>query len=122
MKRALFALLGAALLASTGCGIGDRMFSFHRPWGGDQGCGSCGCGNGGCGNGACGNGGCNDPYAQCPSNDPNGGGPQHGQLPRGVGGENIGQEGPPTGGVAYPYYTNRGPRDFLVNNPPSIGP
>ena len=23
--------------------------------------------------------------------------------------------------VAYPYYTNRGPRDFLLNNPPSIG-
>jgi hypothetical protein len=23
--------------------------------------------------------------------------------------------------VAYPYYTTRGPRDFLLNNPPSIG-
>ena len=23
--------------------------------------------------------------------------------------------------VGYPYYTHRGPRDFLVNNPPSIG-
>jgi hypothetical protein len=23
--------------------------------------------------------------------------------------------------VAYPYYTNRGPRDFFANNPPSIG-
>jgi hypothetical protein len=30
--------------------------------------------------------------------------------------------GPPTGQVAYPYYTTRGPRDFLMNNPPSIGP
>jgi hypothetical protein len=30
--------------------------------------------------------------------------------------------GPPTGQVAYPYYTTRGPRDFLQNNPPSIGP
>jgi hypothetical protein len=30
--------------------------------------------------------------------------------------------GPPTGQVAYPYYTVRGPRDFLMNNPPSIGP
>jgi len=30
--------------------------------------------------------------------------------------------GPPTGAVAYPYYTVRGPRDFLVDNPPSIGP
>jgi hypothetical protein len=23
--------------------------------------------------------------------------------------------------VAYPYYTTRGPRDFLVDNPPTIG-
>jgi len=23
--------------------------------------------------------------------------------------------------VAYPYYTTRGPRDFLMNNPPTIG-
>jgi hypothetical protein len=30
--------------------------------------------------------------------------------------------GPPTGQVAYPYYTVRGPRDFLMCNPPSIGP
>ncbi|MEM6365992.1 MAG: hypothetical protein AAF745_16305 [Planctomycetota bacterium] len=29
--------------------------------------------------------------------------------------------GPPTGQVAYPYYTVRGPRDFLQSNPPSIG-
>lgn len=30
--------------------------------------------------------------------------------------------GPPTGAVTYPYYTNRGPRDFLAKNPRSIGP
>ena len=30
--------------------------------------------------------------------------------------------GPPTGQVAYPYYTVRGPRDFLSPNPPTIGP
>jgi hypothetical protein len=30
--------------------------------------------------------------------------------------------GPPVGQTAYPYYTVRGPRDFLRNNPPSIGP
>jgi hypothetical protein len=30
--------------------------------------------------------------------------------------------GPPTGQTAYPYYTLRGPRDYLLNNPPSIGP
>ncbi len=31
-------------------------------------------------------------------------------------------QGPPTGQVAYPYYTVRGPRDFLDRNPKSIGP
>jgi hypothetical protein len=30
--------------------------------------------------------------------------------------------GPPVAQVGYPYYTLRGPRDFLLNNPPSIGP
>ncbi len=30
--------------------------------------------------------------------------------------------GPPSAQVAYPYYTHRGPRDFLMANPPSIGP
>ena len=30
--------------------------------------------------------------------------------------------GPPTAGVTYPYYTNRGPRDFLNPNPRGIGP
>jgi hypothetical protein len=31
-------------------------------------------------------------------------------------------DGPPAGQVTYPYYTTRGPRDFLDGNPPSIGP
>lgn len=29
--------------------------------------------------------------------------------------------GMPGAVVAYPYYTIRGPRDFLLDNPPSIG-
>jgi hypothetical protein len=29
--------------------------------------------------------------------------------------------GNPGAVVAYPYYTIRGPRDFLLDNPPSIG-
>jgi hypothetical protein len=32
------------------------------------------------------------------------------------------QSGPPVGQVAYPYYTVRGPRDFLLDKPQSIGP
>jgi hypothetical protein len=35
--------------------------------------------------------------------------------------EYVGPQGPPTAHVAYPYYTIRGPRDFLLDNPPSIG-
>jgi hypothetical protein len=35
--------------------------------------------------------------------------------------EYLGPQGPPTAQVAYPYYTTRGPRDFLLDNPPSIG-
>ena len=31
-------------------------------------------------------------------------------------------DGPPTPTVTYPYYTTRGPRDFLRDDPPSIGP
>lgn len=29
--------------------------------------------------------------------------------------------GAPAAQVAYPYYTTRGPRDFLLDNPPTIG-
>ena len=32
------------------------------------------------------------------------------------------QPGPPVGQTAYPYYTVRGPRDFLLDNPPQLGP
>jgi hypothetical protein len=35
--------------------------------------------------------------------------------------EYVGPQGPPTAQVAYPYYTVRGPRDFFLDNPPSIG-
>ena len=35
--------------------------------------------------------------------------------------EFVGPQGPPTAHVAYPYYTVRGPRDFFMDNPPSIG-
>jgi len=30
--------------------------------------------------------------------------------------------GPPSGSITYPYYTTRGPRDFLAANPRTIGP
>ena len=34
----------------------------------------------------------------------------------------YGDAGPATATTAYPYYTLRGPRDFLAKNPQSIGP
>ena len=34
----------------------------------------------------------------------------------------VGQAGPPTGAVTYPYYSTRGPRDFLLDQPQTIGP
>lgn len=54
-------------------------------------------------------------------------GGMHGGMAGGMGGGIHGgmqqpiNPGPPTGTVAYPYYTHRGPRDFLLDNPPSIG-
>jgi hypothetical protein len=41
---------------------------------------------------------------------------------RNAGGQYEFAAGPPTGGVTYPYYTNRGPRDHLADNPRGIGP
>lgn len=43
--------------------------------------------------------------------------PRHHHMNR----EYVGPQGPPTAQVAYPYYTVRGPRDFFMDNPPSIG-
>lgn len=46
----------------------------------------------------------------------------HGQdLPAQYTGPYTGPVGPETATVTYPYYTLRGPRDFLVNDPPNIG-
>ena len=33
----------------------------------------------------------------------------------------VAEPGPQTAAYTYPYYTTRGPRDFFMNNPPSIG-
>lgn len=43
--------------------------------------------------------------------------PRHMHMHR----EYVGPQGPPSAAVAYPYYTTRGPRDFFIDNPPSIG-
>lgn len=83
-----------------------------------NGCCSCGGYGGcnGCGGGPCGRlaervakGFCGHCGGLCPNS---GGYPEYPTF----------NQGPPVGQVAYPYYTVRGPRDFLRNNPPSIGP
>jgi hypothetical protein len=43
-------------------------------------------------------------------------------MPGSRNGGNMGPGGPPAAQVTYPYYTNRGPRDFLAKNPGNIGP
>ena len=39
-----------------------------------------------------------------------------------AGGDGGNGDAGPAGTIAYPYYTTRGPRDFLAKDPPSIGP
>jgi len=135
MKRLVLATLLATLVgSSSGCCLFDRLFGCHqgypvgqRP----QCCNSCnsGCNDGGCiMGGGCNSGSCNSPgctacagggcannniYGQGPGSQLVGGKGKHVPLPN---------DGPQTGAVAYPYYTTRGPRDFLSANPGSIGP
>ena len=99
MKRVMLALTVAfTLLSSTGCNLLDRRCNSCN---GDIGCRPCNMGwqRGG------------TDYQRFLGHN---GGPQG---PAG-GGQ---ASGAPTAQVAYPYYTVRGPRDFLASNPPSIG-
>jgi len=77
-------------------------------WSGDYDCSPYACCGTGCG--ACGGCGCPccapGPGCCCASGDQN-----YNFAP-----------GPPTGQTAYPYYTVRGPRDFLQSNPQPLGP
>lgn len=135
MSRSMYALIAmVALVGSTGCCTMDRLLC--HPWGcgvwGGGSCGKGGCGAGDCstGHGGCGDAGCSScghqgPLARHHANKGHhlaGHHEAYKQYPRGAGGEQVGMAGPPTAGVTYPYYTNRGPRDFLARNPQSIGP
>lgn len=114
MKRMMCSMLMVILLASL---IGCVTKHGHRPWacmGGScaqapENCKSC---NDSCdedqGRGCreCGGRGC----GLCR---------HHGQAD---GDQQQAQAGPATGTVTYPYYTTRGPRDFLAKHPESIGP
>ena len=138
MKRMLLALSAITLLAGLngccwspcghirGCILGGGRNCLSKCVGGDSACavGCDGCGDAGCegcgdaGYETCGEAGCET----C-------GGPKAGLcgLPGcfrccGRAEEPAFTPGPPTGTITYPYYTNRGPRDFLAESPPSIGP
>ena len=62
--------------------------------------------------------GCGNPYCDHCGNGHNG--TRAAQVPHGYA-QQMGPPGPATAQVAYPYYTIRGPRDFLVNEPSTIG-
>lgn len=125
MKRAIFSVVAVAVFVSL---IGCISQHGRRPW-------------------ACMGGSCAQAPENCQScSDPNDNTPDSGRIGRcgglgsrlccrECGGRGCGlccrdrgaQEaaapaGPATGAVTYPYYTTRGPRDFLAKNPPSIGP
>lgn len=92
------------------CGPCDADYDYSA-------CANC---NGGCGNGWCPGRCCNqcgcETYTGCCCNTQ---GP--GCCASGDHQYNF-NPGPPVGQTAYPYYTVRGPRDFLLAKPPSIGP
>lgn len=118
-------------------GCAEPVGVFGRLRGGA--CGATACGNGACGNGACGGGsclgggacggGCRPGCVAGPLGWQQGGVNYSGHLQPGLLGHGAGARlnqtpftpGPPTAQTAYPYYTVRGPRDFFVDNPPTIG-
>jgi hypothetical protein len=135
-------LLVAVVATSTGCSIIDRLFllntdgpyAHHGRHGGQ--CQDGACVDGACSSGQCGPGGCQQPGCQdcadgsCKQRHVGryGGLAKHHLSPEekaALAASDYGATqpaGPPTGAFAYPYYTTRGPRDFLAKCPPSIGP
>jgi hypothetical protein len=142
MKRGTWTL-AVLLLASLGLGCHSRLGMQGGGPGGLLAGGACAdCGDGSGVNGACADGMCGDgsaaqgtapidAYGADTNYLPYGGrgGPLaalHGRHHRGpqshLGPEPGPAMGPASPTYGYPYYTTRGPRDFLNPNPPSIGP
>lgn len=146
LSRSLGMLAVTALIGATsGCSIMDRLFLLNSdgPYnhqaqhvGGrcrdgacqQDGCEPGACQDGACQDGACQEGGCQDGACHKPHAGRYGGLAKHhltADEKAALAASDYGAvqpAGPPTGAVAYPYYTTRGPRDFLAKNPPSIGP
>ncbi len=132
MKRRMMA---TALLAVASLSVG-----CHNKMGTCPG-GNCGLAAGGCPDcgvtmGDCNGGSCQatppiDAYGANANYEPNGGrggvlaalhGRNHGGPQSHMGSDPGPAMGPSSPTYGYPYYTTRGPRDFLNPNPPSIGP
>ena len=121
MKPAFaFLTMAVVLVGLTGCGSVAGLLSPHGH---------------GLIDGSCGH--CDDCPETCQSCDCDGCGPQYcgdcdydgcgrvrgcGLLDRMCCGRPCVNPGPPTGAVTYPYYTVRGPRDFLMKTPRPLGP
>jgi len=144
LSRALgLAVVTAVVATSSGCSIIDRLFLLNTD--GPHGhhaahAGGGPCQDGMCQEGMCGPEGCPPGAGQEGCQECEGGAchPRHVGRYGGLAKHHLTPEekamlaasdygatqpaGPPTGAVAYPYYTTRGPRDFLAKCPPSIGP
>ena len=126
MKHIVWAFIAVlAIAGGTGC---NKMHGnlLHKNKACSQ-CGGQGCPSCGKGGHAHGHANAHDMNAVHNQNgDPNyygGQGGQGGACPNcGPGAGQGGYVGQGPGQVAYPYYTTRGPRDFLMNNPPELGP
>ena len=122
---------------ASGCSIMDRLFLLntdgpyahharHIEEGMDGDCPAGPCEDGTCPTGGCRD--CENGACQVPHTGRYGGLAKHHLTPAeraALAGSDYGAvqpAGPPSGAVAYPYYTTRGPRDFLAKKPPSIGP
>ncbi|MEK6246612.1 MAG: hypothetical protein N2C12_00435 [Planctomycetales bacterium] len=138
MKSSLFGLLVVLLLVGTGCA---QLGKKGCREGCDGGCNECGmrtalsesvnahgepCPQAGDFGSGFGSGSANSGYA---AGGPGGYGGPGGHAGRGhfKGPQQNprafnGPSGPPTAQVTYPYYTVRGPRDFLLDDPQTIGP
>lgn len=125
MRSALLGLVAAFVLAATGCdhhNLTKNSCSSCDSCGG--GCATHGGGLGLAGHGGRGvldhtilghgGGGAVGNYLATPGPSP------VGHLPPGYM-QDAGPGGPSSATVGYPYYTTRAPRDFLMDNPPSIG-
>ncbi len=119
MKRSVLALAVAVILMSgSGCCLIDRLFHCGSPCGGGCGYGGHGCYDECYEGGPCYGGGCSSHGGGVGCSSCGGGGCSL----CGPGGEGYVEPGPPSAHVTYPYYTTRGPRDYLASNPRGIGP